>query len=188
MPESEFEDLMAKVQDGYPRAFELFVERYGPRLKYVIRHLIKKRQLQAFLDASAINQSVLLRFQKALTEHQIEILSREKTMCFLHALAKHRVADHARQVRLEKNHRAKEGLDRIPEPEDKGCDNPCAQLIAEEQAEALRQNLTKAEWELLQEGSGGDWQGLAEKYRAGAEPLRKRFSRLFQKVLFLLKG
>jgi RNA polymerase sigma factor (sigma-70 family) len=184
-----FQELLQKVRAGDQEAARALVQRYEPAIRRAVRFRLADTRLAKIFDSMDICQSVLASFFLRTAEGQFDIAEPEQLMHLLIAMARNKLAMHARaQSRQRRDFRRVQGGSvemKMLAAEDM---SPSQHVAGKELLEHAERYLTDEERELVElRKEGLDWDTIAAKLGGTAEALRKKLARAVDRVAHRLK-
>lgn len=169
-----FRELMRRVRDRDPAAWDELFQRYEPELRRAVRVRLAEQRLRCLLDSADICQSILANFYVCAAAGRYEVDSPEQLLQLLLKMAHNRLTDKLRKYQLEFEHRDPRGtplLDGLPARSGRPVD-------LDNQVHALLQRLSPQERDLAEQRlAGRSWDALATERAISPEALRKRHAR-----------
>ncbi len=183
--DEEFSALLGHARSGDADAATELVRRYEPELRRYVRVRLTDSRLRRFVDSVDICQSILGRFFVGFFAGKYELQSPQQLIALLLRMAKNEVCD-----QIRKQHAARRGgreaqasaLHSMEALAD-SCMNPSEQASNAELVEKMLDELSSHERLLAERRMAGfGWAELAAELQTNAEVLRKRFTRVLQRV------
>jgi RNA polymerase sigma-70 factor (ECF subfamily) len=183
--DEEFSALLGHARSGESDAATELVRRYEPELRRYVRVRLTDSRLRRFVDSVDICQSILGRFFVGFFAGKYELQSPQQLIALLLRMAKNEVCDQIRKQRAARRGgraaqaSALHSLEALAD----SCVSPCEQASNAEQVEKMLQELSSQERLLAERRMAGfGWAELAAELQTNAEVLRKRFTRILQRV------
>jgi RNA polymerase sigma factor (sigma-70 family) len=177
--------LLAAIQTGDERAVGLFVARYEPMIRRVLRVTGVIRWLQSQLESQDLVQSVFIQAVAAIRYDSLRFRDEAALEGFLRTVGRNRLPDHVRRLKAARRNRQRT-IAGSPEALSQLADaSPSPSQIAEVREEAARVAgcTTPSELKVLRDrAEGADWKQLAEERQTTPDALRKRIERIRQRI------
>jgi RNA polymerase sigma-70 factor (ECF subfamily) len=184
-----FQDLVQRVRAGDEVAAKDLVQRYEPAIRRAVRFRLADPRLGRLVDSMDICQSVFASFFVRAAAGQYDIGQPEQLLGLLVAMARNKLALHARaQQRQCRDYRQVQacGLD---EGLLAGQEPSPSQFVAGEELLREAQRLLSADERQLMElrREGLEWGVIAEQLGGTPEGLRKKLARAVDRVAHQLQ-
>ena len=183
--DEEFSALLGHAQSGDSDAATELVRRYEPELRRYVRVRLTDSRLRRFVDSVDICQSILGRFFVGFFAGKYQLQSPQQLIALLLRMAKNEVCDQIRKQRAARRGgrgaqaSALHSLEALAD----SCMNPSEQASNAELVEKMLEELSSHERLLAERRMAGfGWAELAAELQTSAEVLRKRFTRVLQRV------
>lgn len=95
--DTDFRELLTRVQAGDGVAVADFVQTVEPRVRAAVRNQINDLKLRRLLDSTDISQAVLARFFLLAAEGQFDVANPNQLAALLITMARNRLRDEARR-------------------------------------------------------------------------------------------
>jgi RNA polymerase sigma-70 factor (ECF subfamily) len=175
-----FRELMQRVRDDDPDAWDELVRLYEPHVRRFVRVHLTDERLRCFVDSVDVCQSVLKNLFAAVNDGRCEVDSPEELLKLLAAMAHNRVIDKWRTHRLEIEQTEPGGAQRLPEVPARGDGPPDPDALLKAFLARLapdERDLIDRHWLL-----GQSWEELATELGINADALRKQCARAMDRA------
>jgi RNA polymerase sigma-70 factor (ECF subfamily) len=185
MAAPSFDSLIRRVRAGDHEAAAQLVERYEDAIRRAVRFRLTDSRLGRLMDSMDICQSVLASFFVRAAAGQYDIQQPEQLIKLLVAMARNKVALHARaQRRQRRDHRrdqpAGDNEDVLFVARDP---SPSQYVSGQELLREATRRLSADERELIElRRDGLEWIAIAERLGGTPEALRKKLARAVDRV------
>ncbi len=183
--DEEFSVLLHQARSGESDAATELVRRYEPELRRYVRVRLTDSRLRRFVDSVDICQSILGRFFAGFFAGKYELQSSEQLVALLLRMARNEVCDQMRKQRAARRggrEAQASALHSVEALADSGM-SPSEQASNAELVEKMFQELSSYERFLAERRMAGfGWAELAAELQTNAEVLRKRFTRVLQRI------
>jgi RNA polymerase sigma factor (sigma-70 family) len=183
-PDDSFQQLLRRVRAGDGSAEEELVRVYVPYIRRAARIRLRQPRLRRLLDSLDVCQLVLASFFVGLQQEQYQLDTEEQLVKLLEAMARNKVADHARR-----EHADCRDIDRL-EPGVAGLDvadpamSPSQQVVLAELLQRVPELLSPKERLLADRRLQGRWWAeVGAELGESPEALRKQFDRAVRRIL-----
>lgn len=185
-----FEELLQRVRRGNEAAASELLRRYEAPLRHVIRVRLVDSRLRRLFDVDDICQSVLASFFMRAAVGQYELHRPEDLLKLLATMARHKLADKARQPSVERNAGRRVPLEELPDQALASREGtPSQQLALKELVCEVRRRLSPEERQLLDlRDQGMEWAAVATQVGGNSEALRKRLTRAIELIALELNS
>jgi RNA polymerase sigma factor (sigma-70 family) len=180
-----FEVLVASVRNGDEDAVRVFMGRYEPMLRRVLRVTRVIRDLQSVTDSQDVVQSVFIQAVEDIRAGTVQFSDEAGLEGYLRTVGRNRLRDRIRRLRALRRGRSRtaalepEVLAQAADP----TPTPSEILAAREQVEQVRNNTDPDDLTVLQARSEGvAWEELAAECNATPEAMRKRIERVRRRL------
>ena len=187
---AEFAADPGRLTAGDEAAAERIVARYEPEIRRFIRFRLTSPHLRRVVESVDISQSVFRRFFVDGRARGAAPRAPDDLKRLLLTLAKNRLTDHVRHERAAKRdgRRLAGGSAALAGLAD-AVEAPGERADREEALAAVRGQMSGEEFELVTERlAGASWAALAAGRGGTADAVRKRVSRIFERVAERLGG
>lgn len=187
--ENAFVELIRGVRTGCDVSAAELMDVYGPQIRRIARMRLSDPNLRRVLDSQDICQSVMANFFQRATAGQFELESSDSLIRLLATMIRNRITDKARHHQAARHDLRREsgGNAAIGGVEDSVC-TPSLIVGRKEILEQVRSLLSEDEHRLIDlRNRGCSWESIAEEIGAGAEQLRKQFTRALERIRGQLK-
>jgi RNA polymerase sigma factor (sigma-70 family) len=172
--------LLAGVKAGDERAAAVFVHRYEPLLRLVLRVRGKIRWAQSQLESQDLAQSVFVQVIEAI-RGGVGFSDEAGLEGYLTSVGRNRLRDYIRRLKAAKRDRRRTitggpaALAELPE----AAPSPSEIVVLREQVARVEGCTAPAELEVLRaHADGAAWHDLAAAHNTSPEALRKRIDRV----------
>lgn len=181
--EPDLNVLLVRFRAGDQDAAAELVRAYEPHLRRIIRLRIRDSRLRRLFDSADICQSVLANFFTRLSLGQYDLDSPGQLVRLLEAMARNKVATHARKGQVtRRDERSIEGDDEIAGRADVGP-SFTEQVASRELVDIVRSRLSDSERGISDlRAEGREWSEIAARVGGTAEAARKRLERAFDRI------
>jgi RNA polymerase sigma-70 factor (ECF subfamily) len=184
-----FNELILRVRAGEEEAATEIVRRYEPAIRRAVRFRIDNSHLKRVMDSVDLCQSVMASFFLRAAAGQYDIDEPEKLSKLLVAIARNKIAMHARaQQRQCRDQRRVQALSE-PGFEPTGNEpTPSQNISGQELLQAAQRLMSLEERQLLEWRKDGiGWEEIAQRMQGSPEALRKKLSRALDAVAHRLQ-
>jgi RNA polymerase sigma-70 factor (ECF subfamily) len=177
-------DLLERVGRGDAAAAAEFVRRYEPEVRRAVRVRLTDPRLRRVFDSTDVCQSVLGAFFVRAAAGQLDLSDPGRLLHLLTVMARNKVLDHARRQQADRRDGRRtaatdSALGGVTDP----SPGPGRVAAGRDLLAEVRGRLTAEERELAdQRARGLDWEAIAAGRGAGADALRKKFTRALDRV------
>jgi RNA polymerase sigma-70 factor (ECF subfamily) len=180
----EFHRLIERVRRGDPDAAACLVRQYEPVIRRAIRFRLTDSRLRAAFDSMDVCQSVLGSFFVRAAHGQYDLDGPEDLTRLLVGIARNKLATQARRQGADKRDFRRVEADASVADVLAGSEpSPSRFAAAKELLQAVRNRLTPDEWQIVElRHQGLVWAEIADRTGETAVNLRKRFSRVMDRV------
>jgi RNA polymerase sigma factor (sigma-70 family) len=184
-PDDSFQQLLRRVRAGDGSAEAELVRMYEPYVRRAARIRLRQPRLRRLLDSLDVCQLVLASFFLGLQQEQYQLDTEEQLVKLLQAMARNKVADHARR-----EHADCRDVDRLEAGGVAGLDvadpamSPSQQVVLAELLQKVPQLLSPKERLLADRRlERREWAEVGAELGESPEALRKQFDRAVQRIL-----
>jgi RNA polymerase sigma-70 factor (ECF subfamily) len=181
---ARFSELIRRVRAGDAEAAAELVNRYEDAIRRAVRFRLGGTRLVRLMDSVDVCQSVLASFFVRAAAGQYDIHEPAQLIKLLVAMARNKVALHARaQARQCRDHRREQ-----PAGDDEAVfvargPSPSQVVAGQELLHEAARRLTPEERQLIElRKEGHEWADIAQRVGGSAEALRKQLARAVNRV------
>lgn len=184
MTDTSFHDLIERLRQGDVLAAEVIYQDYGEQLRRIVRVHLTDTRLRRQIDSADICQSVFGNFFLRMALGQFDIASATDLLGLLAAMARNRVAYHAKKQRAARRDVRRDIPVDVDDLDLPANEEPPSQIVAsQELITAFFQRLddeNKAIAEFRREGRL--WDEIGVEFGRTGEAVRKQYQRTLQRI------
>jgi RNA polymerase sigma factor (sigma-70 family) len=185
MPEqSSFTDLIRRVRAGDGQAAADLVRQYEPAVRLEVRLRLRDGRLRRAFDSMDVCQSVLASFFVRAAAGQYDLDRPGQLLRLLAAIARNKVAYHARKEQARRRDRRRVAADAVDELEvADAAAGPSRVVAGQELLQEFRRRLTEEERRLADlRAQGRGWADIAAEVGGRPEARRRQLTRAVERV------
>ena len=185
MPEqSSFTDLIRRIRAGDGQAAADLVRQYEPAVRLEVRLRLRDGRLRRAFDSMDVCQSVLASFFVRAAAGQYDLDRPGQLLRLLAAIARNKVAFHARKERAQRRDRRRVAADAVDELEvADAAPSPSRVVAGQELLQEFRRRLTEEERRLADlRAQGRGWADIAAEVGGRPEARRMQLTRAVERV------
>jgi RNA polymerase sigma-70 factor (ECF subfamily) len=185
MPEQgSFTDLIRRVRAGDEQAAADLVRQYEPAVRLEVRLRLQDGRLRRALDSMDVCQSVLASFFVRAAAGQYDLDRPGQLLNLLAAIARNKVAYHARKEKAQRRDRRRVEAAAVDELEvADAAAGPSRVVAGQELLQEFRRRLTEEERRLADlRAQGRGWADIAAEVGGRPEARRRQLARAVERV------
>jgi RNA polymerase sigma factor (sigma-70 family) len=180
-----FNALLDSIRAGDEHAIGIFVDRYEPMLRRVVRVTGVVRWLQSQVESQDLVQSVFIRVIAGIRNEELQFGDNAALEAYIRTVGRSRLRDHIRRQRAAKRdlRRTHAGTPGALFQLEGSTPSPSRVAEVRELVACVEGCTTPADLEVLREHvAGTGWQTLAADRGTTPEALRKRIARVRRRI------
>jgi RNA polymerase sigma factor (sigma-70 family) len=185
MPEqSSFTDLIRRIRAGDGQAAADLVRQYEPAVRLEVRLRLRDGRLRRAFDSMDVCQSVLASFFVRAAAGQYDLDRPGQLLRLLAAMARNKVAFHARKEQARRRDRRRVAADAVDElAVADAAAGPSRVVAGQELLQEFRRRLTEEERRLADlRAQGRGWADIAAEVGGRPETRRRQLARAVERV------